>query len=167
MSINEIKIIHTRRQAERTVLGSVLASPALLDAPELAALQLADFGAEGYRQIWRAIRALRAESRFIVPEDVRAEMERAGAVDLSELAGIATARDLATALADLLREAMPEQALADAISLRHGGQNLQLADRLDELSDVAKGWPPTTRSFFCEALDALAAMFCAPLAGAH
>lgn len=167
MSTNEIKTVQTRRQAERALLGAVLAKPALLDAPEVTRLQADDFGAHGYREIWRAIQALCAGDRAITAADVQAEMEGAGATDLAALGGIATAPDLRSALAELAKEGRPERAINDASALHTMGANLDLAERLVELADQAKTWPPRARDFFCESLDALAELFCAPLAGAH
>lgn len=164
MSPNEIKTLQTRRQTERAVLGALLAAPFLVDLPEVRLLRTADFGAEGHRAIWRAIRARCDEALPITPAAIRAEMERAASGELADLAGIATEPDLNTALVALLREAKPDRLRFDATALRHMGENLQLADRLAEISNEAQLWPPTPRSTFCEALDALASRFCSPLA---
>lgn len=158
----------TRRQTERALLGSVLTKPEIFAAPELAALLAADFSVVGHREIWRAMRALYSAGKPILPADVEAEMKAAGAHDLAELAGLATAVSLESALAELVGEAAIARAIEDALAVRRMGENLELADQLHELADKAQVWPPARRSFFCEVFRELVATFCGPsLAGAH
>lgn len=158
----------TRRQTERALLGSVLTEPKIFAAPEVTELLPADFSVVGHREIWRAMRVLFSAGKPITPADVEAEMKAAGAHDLSELAGIATAASLESALAALANEAASERAIADALAVRRMGENLELAEQLQELADKAKVWPPMLRSFFCEGFRRLVAAFCGvELAGAH
>jgi replicative DNA helicase len=165
MSTKEIK---TRRQAERALIGAVLLHPAVLDQPGFPPVASADFGAAAHRHIWQAIRTIRAQSRSITPDDVIAEMEAAGAADLSELAGIATALDLRNAIAALALDADPDRVVDHANAVTDMADNLRLADELDVILDRAKVWPPTARSFFCQVFEGLASLFCGPqLAGAR
>jgi DnaB-like helicase N terminal domain len=167
MSINKIKTTYTRRQTERALLGATLVTSEILDSPELALLQPEHFSVPGHREIWRAVRALRATGHDVTPQYVQAEMERAGAADLADLFGISTANDLHSALIAIQKDADHEGAIEHAIAVRQIGENLTLVDQLEELSDAAKAWPPTARSFFCQAFDALATMFCTRLVGAR
>ncbi len=63
------------------------------------------------------------------------------------------------------KEADRDRAIVHGHAVFTMGENLKLVDQLDELTLAAKAWPPTARSFFCEAFDTLATIFCAPLAG--
>lgn len=145
-----------------------MAEPKIFAAPEVTELLPADFSVAGHREIWRAMRVLFGAGKPIIPADVEAEMKSAGAHDLAELAGIATAASLESALAELASEAAIERAIEDALAVRRMGENLELADQLHELADKAQVWPPARRSFFCEVFRGLVATFCGPtLAGAH